>query len=62
MKTIFDIMRKSQRVSKEVDGPENFERLIFYTSSNKYSEIVLVCCDIFVVVLYVESVDIYPKN
>lgn len=62
MKTIFDIMRKSERVSKKVNGSENFERLIFNTSSDKYSEVVLVCRDIFVVVFYVESVNIYPEN
>ena len=55
-------MRKSERVSKKVNGSENFERLIFNTSSDKYSEVVLVCRDIFVVVFYVESVNIYPEN
>ena len=55
-------MRKAEWVSKKVDRPENFERLIFNTRSDKDSEIVLVCCDIFVVIFYVESVDIYPEK
>ena len=55
-------MRKSKRVSKEINRSENFERLIFNASSDKNGEIVLVCCDIFVVVFYVKSIDIYPEN
>lgn len=55
-------MRKAEWVSKKVDRPENFERLIFNTSSDKDSEIVLVCRDIFVVIFYVKSVNIYPEK
>jgi hypothetical protein len=62
LKTIFDIMRKAEWVSKKVNRAENFERLIFNTSSDKDSEIVLVCRDIFVVIFYVKSVNIYPEK